>query len=205
MLMFDNLVSFTPDPAGVGDFVPLSKAAPTEVLSAQVETANWLTKLGVPSDAAIDAKQQQVAARDAFTSLHFDTDNAKQRLALTTVRTPAAVQHLTGMLTAYDWNFIEHAKELRGYTVAKILEETKHPDARIRLKALQMLGGVTEIALFTERIEVTKKDASEEDIEKRLRERLAKFLTPSDVTDVTEVSEPALFDAVVAVVAHPDA
>jgi hypothetical protein len=115
------------------------------------------------------------------------------------------VQHLTGMLTAYDWNFIEHAKELRGYTVAKILEETKHPDARIRLKALQMLGGVTEIALFTERIEVTKKDASEEDIEKRLRERLAKFLTPSDVTDVTEVSEPALFDAVVAVVAHPDA
>lgn len=205
MPMFDNLVAFTPDPAGMGDFVPFSKATPAEVLTAQVETANWLTKLGVPSDAAIDAKQQQVAARDAFTSLHFDTDNAKQRLALTTVRTPAAVQHLTGMLTAYDWNFIEHAKELRGYTVAKILEETKHPDARIRLKALQMLGGVTEIALFTERIEVTKKDASEEDIEKRLRERLAKFLTPSDVTDVTEVSEPALFDAVVAVVAHPDA
>jgi hypothetical protein len=141
--MFDNLIAFTPDPAGVGDFVPFSKATPGEVLTAQVETANWLTKLGVPSDAAIDAKQQQVAARDAFTSLHFDTDNAKQRLALTTVRTPAAVQHLTGMLTAYDWNFIEHAKELRGYTVAKILEETKHPDARIRLKALQMLGGVT--------------------------------------------------------------
>jgi hypothetical protein len=100
------------------------------------------------------------------------------------------------MLTAYDWEFIHQAKELRGYTVSKILEETKHPDARIRLKALQMLGNVTEVALFTERVEVIKKDASEEEIEKRLRDRLAKFLTPIDgatVTDVTPVSEPAPF------------
>ena len=100
------------------------------------------------------------------------------------------------MLTAYDWEFVNQAKELRGYTVSKILEETKHPDARIRLKALQMLGNVTEVALFTERVEVIKKDASEEEIEKRLRDRLAKFLTPIDgatVTDVTPVSEPAPF------------
>lgn len=185
--------------------MPFDKATPTEVLAAQVQTASWLTELGVPSDADIDAKQQQIAARDAFTSLHFDTDNDKQRLALATIRTPVAVQHLTSMLTAYDWEFIQQAKELRGYTVAKILEETKHPDARIRLKALQMLGGVTEVALFTERIEVTKKDTSEEEIEKRLRVRLSKFLTPSDVTDVTEVSEPALFDEVIAVVERPDA
>ena len=51
---------------------------------------------------------------------------------------------------------------------------------RIRLKALQMLGNVTEVALFTERVEVTKKDVSEEEIEKRLRERLEKLLTPMD-------------------------
>jgi hypothetical protein len=100
------------------------------------------------------------------------------------------------MLTAYDWEFVNQAKELRGYTVSKILEETKHPDARIRLKALQMLGSVTEVALFTDRVEVTKIDASEEDVEKRLRLRLSKFLSPADgaaVTDVTPVSEPAPF------------
>ena len=194
--MFDNLVGFTPDPAGVGDFVSFEKAAPADILAAQVATDSWLKDLGVPSDEDLDAKSQQNAAREAFTSLNFDTDNAKQRTALATIKTPVAVQHLTGMLTAYDWNFIEQAKELRGYTVSKILEETKHPDARIRLKALQMLGNVTEVALFTERVEVTKKDASEEEIEKRLRDRLSKFLTPADgatVTDVTPVTEPAPF------------
>jgi hypothetical protein len=194
--MFDNLVNFTPNPAGVGDFVPFEKAAPVDILDAQVATDRWLKDLGVPSDNDLDTKSQQNAAREAFTSLNFDVDNAKQRTALAVIKTPAAVQHLSGMLTAYDWEFVNQAKELRGYTVSKILEETKHPDARIRLKALQMLGNVTEVALFTERVEVIKKDASEEEIEKRLRDRLAKFLTPIDgatVTDVTPVSEPAPF------------
>ena len=194
--MFDNLVNFTPNPAGVGDFIPFEKAAPVDILDAQVATDRWLKDLGVPSDTDLDTKSQQNAAREAFTSLNFDVDNAKQRTALAVIKTPAAVQHLSGMLTAYDWEFVSQAKELRGYTVSKILEETKHPDARIRLKALQMLGNVTEVALFTERVEVIKKDASEEEIEKRLRDRLAKFLTPIDgatVTDVTPVSEPAPF------------
>lgn len=194
--MFDNLVNFTPNPAGVGDFIPFEKAAPVDILDAQVATDRWLKDLGVPSDTDLDTKSQQNAAREAFTSLNFDVDNAKQRTALAVIKTPAAVQHLSGMLTAYDWEFVNQAKELRGYTVSKILEETKHPDARIRLKALQMLGNVTEVALFTERVEVIKKDASEEEIEKRLRDRLAKFLTPIDgatVTDVTPVSEPTPF------------
>ena len=194
--MFDNLVNFTPNPAGVGDFIPFEKAAPVDILDAQVATDRWLKDLGVPSDTDLDTKSQQNAAREAFTSLNFDVDNAKQRTALAVIKTPAAVQHLSGMLTAYDWEFVSQAKELRGYTVSKILEETKHPDARIRLKALQMLGNVTEVALFTERVEVIKKDASEEEIEKRLRDRLAKFLTPIDgatVTDVTPVSEPMPF------------
>ena len=194
--MFDNLVNFTPNPAGVGDFIPFEKAAPVDIIDAQVATDRWLKDLGVPSDTDLDTKSQQNAAREAFTSLNFDVDNAKQRTALAVIKTPAAVQHLSGMLTAYDWEFVNQAKELRGYTVSKILEETKHPDARIRLKALQMLGNVTEVALFTERVEVIKKDASEEEIEKRLRDRLAKFLTPIDgatVTDVTPVSEPAPF------------
>jgi hypothetical protein len=164
--MFDNLVGFTPDPAGVGDFMPLEKAAPAAILSAQVQTTDWLGELGATSE--VDAtKQEQDAARAAFTALNFNADDSQQRAALVSIKTPAAVQHLTGMLTAYDWNFLEQAKELRGYTVSKILEETKHPDARIRLKALQMLGNVTEVALFTERVEITKKDASEEEIERR--------------------------------------
>lgn len=197
--MLDHLVDFEPYVANSAGFTPLEKASPTQVLGAQVDTAAWLDEMGVPSDDDIDAKEQTIAAREAFKALTFDDSAPSQVMALAAVKTPAAVQHLTGMLAAYDWEFINQAKELRGYVVAKILEETRAPDARIRLKALQMLGNVTEVALFTERVEVTKKDASEEEVTRRLQERLSRFLTPgnakaSDVQNVC-VAAPAAFTA----------
>jgi hypothetical protein len=90
------------------------------------------------------------------------------------------------MLTAYDWAFVEQAKELRGFAVAKILEEVKHPDARIRLKALDMLGKVTEVALFTERVEVKKTEMSDVELEARIKDKLNRFMGVIDVVDVTE-------------------
>lgn len=192
--MFENLVQFEPEISPAGNFTPIEQVGASTMLDAQLETAAWLEDLGVPSDKDVDDKQQTKAARVAFTALNFDPNSAAQKQALAAIKTPAAVQHLTGMLTAYDWDFIHQAKELRGYAVAKIVEETTNPNANIRLKALQMLGNVTEVALFTERVEVTKKDASEEEIEKRLRERLAKFITnipssatPAEVIDVKSI------------------
>jgi hypothetical protein len=57
--------------------------------------------------------------------------------------------------------------------VAKILEETDHPDARIRLKALEMLGKVTEVGLFTERIEIKKTELSDVELDERIKQKLA--------------------------------
>ena len=195
MRMFEDLIQFSPEPEAVADFVPLENVSSAELVSAQKETADWLKDLGVPPDDAITTRQEQAAAREAFNAITFTPQEDAQRTALLAVKTPSAVQHLVGMLTAYDWEFVEKAKELRSYTVSKILEETTHPDARIRLKALQMLGNVTEVALFTERVEVTKKDVSEEEIEKRLRERLEKLLTPADGATILEKPEAVQFRA----------
>ena len=73
--------------------------------------------------------------------------------------------------------------------MAKILEEVEHPDARIRLKALDMLGKVTEVALFTERVEVKKTDMSDVELEARIKEKLNKFMHVIDVTDVSEAED----------------
>ena len=65
--------------------------------------------------------------------------------------------------------------------MAKILEECEHPTASIRLKALALLGKVTEVGLFTEKVEVKKVDMTEDEVDRKLKEKLAKFM---DVTDV---------------------
>jgi hypothetical protein len=187
--MFEHLVQFDPEPTPPGVMTRLADAEPGEVLAAQVSTASWLQELGAPSDDEVIDALEKADARKAFQTLTTNTDTTEQKAALVRLKTPEAVRHITGMLTAYDWEFIEQAKELRGYTVAKLVEETTNPNPNVRLKALGLLGKVTEVGLFTDKIEVKKTDMSEEEIDTRLKEKLAKFMdvTDADVTDITEV------------------
>ena len=184
--MLDHLVHFNPDITARNDFIPLDDASADEVLSAQYSTAELLTSLGVATDEEVDQREQTAAAREAFKIVVGPDSDADTKAKLVQLKTPEAVRHLTGMLSAYDWEFVEMAKELRGYTVAKLVEETKSPNANIRLKALGLLGKVTEVGLFTEKIEVKKTDLSEEEIDKKLKEKLAKFM---DVTDVQPIED----------------
>lgn len=188
--MLNHLVNFEPDVADTGDFKPLEKATPNEVLSAQFATADWLEKLGVTPDEEIVDGLEVASAREAFQSLVTVTDDEQKKQALVELKTPLAVRQLTGMLTAYDWEFVQQAKELRGYTVAKILEETTSNNPNIRLKALALLGKVTEIGLFTEKIEIKKTEMSDSELETRIKEKLNRFM---QVVDVVDVHEPQQF------------
>jgi hypothetical protein len=192
--MLDHLFEFEPDvedtPTG---FVPLNKTHPADVVDAQVDTAEWLKQLGAAGDEVISDIETQ-AARTAFTNMVTAQPHDRQHNALTEIKTPAAVQHLVGMLTAYDWEFVNQAKELRGYTVAKILEDTNNPNASVRLKALALLGKVTEIGLFTEKIEIKKTELSDSELESRIKEKLGRMAQIVDITDVTDVTDVEVQD-----------
>ena len=188
--MLEHLLDFVPPSASPQAVKPLADASPDEILGAQLNTADWLEKMGAPSVEQAQAAAATAAAQQAFGALTTQSPE-EQRKALVQINTPAAVRHLTGMLTAYDWEFVQQAKELRGYAVAQILEETKHPDAKIRLKALDMLGRVTEVALFTERMEIKKTDLTDAEIEAKIKEKIGRFMQVTDVTDVIDVVDEA--------------
>ena len=172
-------------------FTPEKKLAATDLLQGQIETTQWLEELGARTDEEVLQTAQEEHARDAFKALVATPAEAKEALQKLTV--PPAVKKLVGMLTAYDWAFVEQAKEIRGMAVAKILEETDHPDARIRLKALEMLGRVTEVGLFTDRIEVKKAEMSDSELDERIKQKLLLIQNtvdaPKDDEDVTDVEE----------------
>lgn len=187
--MLDHLVQYTPEITAPEDFVELEKASTDELLSAQIKTADWLKELGVADDDEVTTPLAKDAARAAFGALTSAQPTDIQHQALSQLKTPAAVRHLTGMLSAYDWEFVSQAKELRGYTVAKLLEETEHSNPHVRLKALALLGKVTEVGLFTERIEVKKTDMSDAEIEQRIKDKLARFMNVVDVSEAEEIVE----------------
>jgi hypothetical protein len=163
------------------------------VIDAKVNTVEWLKGLGAADTDTVVNQAEVQAARASFTNLISSAPAEITHEHLTQIKTPAAVQHLVGMLTAYDWEFVQQAKELRGYTVAKLLEECENPNANIRLKALGLLGKVTEVGLFTDKIEVKKTDLTDEEIDKKLKDKLAKFMNVTDAEPIEdiEVSTPS--------------
>ena len=183
---------FSPETTPPGKLFPLDDAGPSAILAAKVATTDWLTEIGAPPDDEIVAEVEKAHARKAFSALTTQTNTLEQKAALAALKTPEAVRHVTGMLSAYDWEFIEQAKELRGYTVAKIVEETTNSNPNIRLKALALLGKVTEVGLFTEKIEVKTAPASDAELDARIKDKLDKFM---GIVDVLEISKEPADDA----------
>jgi len=191
--MLEHLIDFEPEVAAhSGKPPPLEKEHPADVIDAKVNTTEWLKGLGAVDTDTVVTQAEAQAARASFTNLVSSAPAEITHNHLTQIKTPAAVQHLVGMLTAYDWEFVHQARELRGYTVAKLLEECEHPNANIRLKALGLLGKVTEVGLFTDKIEVKKTDLTDEEIDRKLKEKLAAFMGVQDAEPIEdiEVSTP---------------
>jgi hypothetical protein len=188
--MLDHLIDFEPDVAAKPtNFVPIEKADITTTVDAKASTAQWLKSLGAVDESTAIDNAQAKAARESFANIVAAKSTEITQASLAGVSTPQAVQHLVGMLSAYDWQFVTEAQKLRGYAVAKILEEVENPSANIRLKALALLGKVTEVGLFTEKIEVKKDEISDDELNQKIKDKLAKFMHVTDVQEITDVTE----------------
>ena len=184
-MLFEHLI----DPA----FTPVYEAAAADIVSAQIAALAFMDEDVVDtSPSANTGARDSALAQQAFTSMTAPGYNPTAPATVLQLKSPQAVRHLVGMLSAYDWDFVNQAKELRGYVVAKLLEETKSADARIRLRALELTGKLTEVASFTERSEVTIKHEDTSVIEERLRARLASMLPPQQAVQDVEVQEIAV-------------
>jgi hypothetical protein len=188
--MLEHLIDFDPEvlPNTKDAVLHADRVGTSDTLEAKVQTANWLTRLGAVDTDAIVKPLETKAAQEAFATFVSATPEQITHVALANVKTPAAVQHLVGMLTAYDWEFVNQAKELRGYVVSKLVEETQSTNANIRLKALGLLGKVTEIGLFTDKIEVKKDVLTDSELDKRIKDKLNRFMQVVDVLDISEAS-----------------
>lgn len=169
-------------------FVGIDAAQPAQIVRAKVDTAQWLENLGVEDDSASDPALDNALAVQAFSAAsgvsRTQTIEEQKKIALA-LRAPNAVKKTALMLTEYDWSFVAQAKELRGFIVKRLLDEADNKKPEVRLKALKMLGEVTEVALFTQRTEVVTKTLSDEQIEDEINKRLEK-LTFNPATPLVE-------------------
>ena len=185
-MLLQHLVSaaeadFIPDiTSDATSFTPLDPLTPAQTLNAQIKTSQWLASLAEEDEDIMDEAKQEKTT-NAFNALVTADLNAKQKLLQLDL--PEEIKSAVGMVTAYQWRFIEQAEQLRSMSVAKIVKETDHPDARIRLKALEMLGKVTEVALFTDRVQIKTDEISDEELDAKIKEKLSRYMGAVDVVE----------------------
>jgi len=165
-------------------FTPLDKLSPAETLNGKIKTASFLEGI-CEADENVISEASETRALEAFSAVVAQSPDAKQKIL--DLQLPEEVRSSVAMLSEYQWQFVKQAEELRSMAVAKIVKETDHPDARIRLKALDMLGKVTEVALFTERVEVKKAEMSDAELEAKIKEKLGRYMGKADVVDVESI------------------
>ena len=112
--MLEHLLNFQPEViSSTGAPPPVGKTTPMQALDGKINTTDWLKSMGAPDKEAVVTELEKHQARETFTALTTNAPTADAHAMVSHLETPAAVRHLTSMLTAYDWEFIQQAKELR--------------------------------------------------------------------------------------------
>jgi hypothetical protein len=91
-------------------------------------------------------------------------------------------------LRVYSGRIAAEMSDVRAALTNKLLELANCGDPRFELKALELLGKHSDIALFTERSEVTVTYKNSSDLESAIKERVKRLLNAKDITPENAVN-----------------
>ncbi len=167
--------------------VPLVEDVPNVDLKKRAEAAcNTALKLAEHGlDLEPTAEDEDTAAKLAIA---YADDPEKISKKVTTKKaaklTPASIVLTNNILQEFGHSVAESATQIRYLVTNKLLLESENDDPRIRIRALELLGKISDVGLFAEKTEVTVTHQSTEDLRNKLRGKLEKLVQPVD--DIAE-------------------
>jgi len=147
-----------------------------EKAHAYFKTVEALTKQGLE----IDITQQD--------KMESHQIMASKKLPPAKDLTPGTILNLEAILTEWDQEVLDVQRRLRNYITNKLIAESVDPDPKQRMRALENLGRIGAVGLFSEKIDVTVTHRTVVDIESELRKTLALYGGP--IVDVEAKDVP---------------
>ena len=131
-------------------------------------------------------EQDLSTAEKAVYAVAENEEKANKKLAKQDQK-PAVYKSVKSILDEYSLRVVDNAMQIRLLVTNKLILDSDSPDDRTRLRALEMLGKITDVGLFTEKSEVTINHRSTEDLVNSIRNKIHKLMHPDNVTDVKAV------------------
>jgi hypothetical protein len=141
-------------------------------------------------DAPEPSEDDKTRAREAFKAFTDAGGVKAPSMSVVATYPNASLVYLDRMLSEYDHELINSAVRIREYTKNKLLVESENPDGKIRIRALELLGKMKDVGLFTDRVEVTHKTKTDAELEEELHKKLERYMGSALVVeDAEEVEE----------------
>jgi hypothetical protein len=104
--------------------------------------------------------------------------------------TPGTIINLEAILSEWDQEVLDVNRRLRNYVTNKLITESVDPDPRQRMKALENLGRIGSVGLFSDKIEVNVTHRTIDDIERELAKTLSMYMGDAEVVTPKEIDKP---------------
>lgn len=173
--------------------VPVTLEAPYVDLRARAtaacETIGLLQEHGLEVDKP-NAEDKEVATA-LVTSYAANPEKTSKTVTHERAATISNASLLATRAVLDEWGHavVKHAVEIRHTVTNQLITETQNPDPRVRIRALELLGKISDVGLFSEKQEITVTHQSTDDLRRRLKEKLEKLRAPIlEATDVVEIN-----------------
>ena len=157
-------------------------------VEAAANTAKELENYGLDIEPTQEDKDVTAKISTAYSGDPETTSKKVNNKKLSTV-TPASIVMTHGILKEFGRSVVERSKQIRDLVTNKLLIESENPDPRVRIRALELLGKISDVGLFSEKSEITVTHQSTDDLREKLRQKLAKLVNPEE-----EVEDAVLID-----------
>ena len=147
--------------------VPLADDIPNVDLKERAEAAcNTALKLAEHGlDLEPTVEDEDAAAKLALAYADNPEKTSKKVTAKKAATlTPASIVLTNNILQEFGHSVAESATQIRYLVTNKLLLESENADPRIRIRALELLGKISDVGLFAEKTEVTVTHQSTEDL-----------------------------------------
>lgn len=119
-----------------------------------------------------------------------ENKNVKASDVNNAISTPEGALFVDRLLSAFDMEVVRDAKRLRHYVTNRLIVESDSVDSRVRMRALELLGKISDVGLFTERTEITVNNRSTVELENSLRDKLRKLMNVDSAEDAVMIDKP---------------
>ena len=157
-------------------------------VEAAANTAKELENHGLDIEPTQEDKDVTAKISTAYSGDPETTSKKVNNKKLSTV-TPASIVMTHGILKEFGRSVVESSRQIRDLVTNKLLIESENPDPRVRIRALELLGKISDVGLFSEKSEITVTHQSTDDLREKLRQKLAKLVNPEE-----EVEDAVLID-----------